>query len=122
MGKIKKFNENWLDITLNPKKAFQKTKDIFLSQFKKSYEDRTVAENIISEAYYKLKVEDPLDRRLLGAIEATLITEGYMESGKEFDYKSIEKKILFIKYEEKETYNSLIIRRAEEYLKDKGVI
>jgi len=39
---------------INPKVAFERKRTDYLSQFKKSYEDRTIAESILVEALYKI--------------------------------------------------------------------
>lgn len=122
MDHIKSFNENWkdnLDNFLHGKKG---KKEEYLSQFKKSYEERSKSENILVESLYFIEFEGQDDRRFLGAMESVLILNDYMDGGKPFDYEEREQKFLFMKFKTKETYKELILRKSKKFLSDKGVL
>lgn len=90
------------------------------NRVKKDHSERTISERIVLQAYLELKFV--LDSRLLGAIEATLVMEGVLKGGEPFDFQEKNKKFLFFEYAEKEGYNSFIIRKAKEFLQERGVI
>ena len=97
----------------NPKEAFKREALKYTSQFKKEYEDRTIAENILVEALYKIECLQSASERFLGAMEAVLVMENRLDPTK---------KLSEIKINKKETYRSIIIRLAKTYLKDKNVL
>jgi len=92
---------------------YNKRAQAYLDQFKKSYEDRTVAEKVLTECLYKVEVAQPMGQaltRYLGAMEAALVIEGHLEYGKQFDLQK------------NETYHKVIVRNTKEYLTNKGVL
>ncbi len=122
MEKIKKFNENWKNF-FHPQESFNRKAEIYLSQFKKDYSERTISENILVECLFKLEMVLPesIGRfpevlRYLGAIEAILVMEGYIEKGKKFDSE-----ISNLEYKKRESYREHIIELAKNYLIDKGI-
>lgn len=94
--------------------------DYMVNRVKKDHSERTISERIVLQAYLELKFV--LDSRLLGAIEAVLVMEGVLKGGEPFDLQKKNKKFLFVEYTEKEGYNSFIIRKAKEFLQERGVI
>jgi len=122
MDRIKLFNENWKDI-FNPKKAYITKAKNYLDSFKKTYEQRTKSENILVECLYKLEVNETQNARYLGAAEAILIMENFLNRpGQSFNYKEKEEKFLFMTFKTKESYREHIIRLTKEYLTEKGVL
>lgn len=119
MEHIKPFNENWKDVFSNKNNEYKKN---YLVIFKKSYEERNNAENILVECLYNLEFLNSSSLRYLGAAEAVLIMEGYIKLGGAFDYKEKEKKLFFIPYKVKETYSEHIIRLIKDYLSEKAVL
>lgn len=126
---IKKFNEGWSWRKKNdedPIANLTKTKDqLFLDSLKKDYSERTDAENIVTSAIV-YSIREYLNYnalyRYVGAIEATLMLEGYLPLGKKFELSKVKKKFLFIEFEQNERYHDFIIRKGKEYLKSKGVL
>jgi len=55
-------------------------------------------------------------------MEAVLVMEKFIESGKPFDFIVKQYKFLGLNYTEKETYNKFIIRKSKEFLKERGVL
>lgn len=94
--------------------------DYLDKKVKKDHSERTISERIVLQAYLELKFV--LDSRLLGAIEATLVMEDFLKGGEHFDFQEKNKEFLFIKYTLKEDYRSFIIRKAKEFLTQRGVI
>lgn len=90
--------------------------------FKKDYNERTLSENIITQAYYYLKYLNVNDNKYVGAIEAILVLDGFIKPGENYEYKTYNKKFLFINYTETQSYKSLMIEMAEKYLKDKEIL
>ena len=85
-------------------------RDAYLSKFK-PYEERSIAEKIIVGCLYKIEFMGAYEReeiRHLAAIESALIMEEFLAYGKKFDE---------IKYPG-ETYKTMIIRLAYDYLKE----
>jgi hypothetical protein len=122
MGRIKSFNENWKDILFNKKAYINKAKN-YLDSFKKTYEERNKTENILVECLYKLEVTETQNARYLGAAEAVLIMDGFLNRpGQPFNYKEKEEKFLFMTFKTKESYREHIIRLTKEYLTEKGVL
>ncbi len=122
MDRIKSFNENWKDI-FSPKKAYITKAKNYLDSFKKTYEQRTKSENILVECLYKLEVNETQNARYLGAAEAILIMENFLNRpGQSFNYKEKEEKFLFMTFKTKESYREHIIRLTKEYLTEKGVL
>jgi hypothetical protein len=122
MNRIKSFNENWKDIFFN-KKAYINKATNYLDSFKKTYEERNKPENILVECLYKLEVTETQNARYLGAAEAILIMENFIETpGGSPDYKEKEEKFLFMTFKTKESYREYIIRLTKEYLTEKGVL
>lgn len=130
MERLKKFNEGWKDLPgkvldkVTGGDAYREGGKKYLSQFKKSYEQRSQAESIIAQGLYFLEYQniETQQLRYLGALEATMVMEGFIDPGDKFIYQETEKKFLFFKYTEKESYRNLVIRKAKEYLKSKGVL
>lgn len=127
MKHLKGFNENMFkDIIDYPSKKFAEGREKYLSQFKKDYEERTHAENIIVQGLYYIEYvllngsKDEL--RYLGAIEAVLVLDGFLKPGNKSNYKEKESKFLFFTFKTKESYRDVILRNAKEYLKQKGVL
>ncbi len=141
--KIERFNEGFFDrlkkeadeersknFDLFPfptQKKFNAGAEKYLSQFKKDFNDRTNAENILVEGLFKLEYvalrsQNLESARFLGAMEAVLLLEEVLKPGDKFDYKTSERKFLFIPYTTKESYREHIIRVAKEYLQSKGVL
>ena len=90
---------------------------------KKTYEERNKPENILVECLYKLEVTETQNARYLGAAEAILIMENFIETpGGSPDYKEKEEKFLFMTFKTKESYREYIIRLTKEYLTEKGVL
>ena len=122
MNRIKSFNENWKDI-FSPKKAYINKAKNYLDSFKKTYEERNKPENILVECLYKLEVTETQNARYLGAAEAILIMENFLNSpGQPFNFKEKEEKFLFMTFKTKESYREYIIRLTKEYLTEKGVL
>ena len=122
MYRIKSFNENWKDI-FNPKKAYITKAKNYLDSFKKTYEERSKSENILVECLYKLEVSETQNVRYLGAAEAILIMENFLNRpGHPFNYKEKEHRFLFMTFKTKETYREHIIRLTKEFLTEKGVL
>jgi hypothetical protein len=123
MDRIKSFNENWKDI-FNPKKAYITKAKNYLDSFKKTYQERNKTENILVECLYKLEVTETQNERYLGAAEAVLIMDGFLNKkpGQPFNYKEKEEKFLFMTFKTKESYREHIIRLTKEYLTEKGVL
>lgn len=120
MEHIKSFNENWKDIFSGGLTSDKKEE--YLSQFKKSYEERTKSENILVESLFYIEFKGLTDNRFLGAMESVLILNDYLTGGKPFDYKEREQKFLFMTFKTKETYKELILRLTKNYLSDVGVL
>jgi hypothetical protein len=100
---------------------YNKKATAYLAKFKKSYEDRTVGEKILTECLYKIEVTQvmgPALTRYLGAMEATLVMEGHLEYAKPFEYQ--ETKGLF--GNTTETYGEVIVRKTKEFLTIKEVL
>lgn len=85
--------------------------------FKKNYNDRTTSEKIFCDCLIQLQTNNNI--RYVGALEATLISEGILKLGEPFEYKTY-KGFLGIKF--KETYKELIIRLTKEYLIGKNIL
>jgi hypothetical protein len=127
MKYLKRFNENMFkDIINYPSKKFAEGREKYFLQFKKDYEERTHAENIIVQGlYYVEYVLDGSSKdelRYLGAIEAVLVLEKFLKPDNKFNYKEKENKFLFFTFKTKESYRDVILRNAKEYLKQKGVL
>jgi len=125
MKHLRGFNENvFKDIMEYPAKKYKEGREKYLSQFKKNYEERTPAERIIVQALYFIEYvgysKDEL--RYLGAIEAVLVLEEFLDPGSKFNFKEKENKFLFFTYKTKESYREVILRSAKEYLQQKGVL
>lgn len=106
-------------------RKFAEKREKFMSRFKKPYEERTTAENIIVEGLREtlfIGGTTTREARYLGAIEAILVIEGFLKPGQKWNYEKKEYKFLFWKYSEKESYKTLIIRLGEKYLTEKGVM
>ena len=100
-----------LNLLFNPKYVTPKDKLFrvkYLAQFKKSYEDMTTAEKIMSMSLYSIEFNYHNTLRHLGALEATLIMLGVLEP------------VSSLKYENGETYKSYMIRITKEYLTKTG--
>lgn len=93
----------------HPFKAFERKSKAFLATYKKEYSERTDAEKIVCEAWYKLNFISPTNLRYLGAIEAILVMEKYLDPGTDFIPKN-------------STYEKTIMKHAEQYLKDKEIL
>jgi hypothetical protein len=109
-----------LDLLNKPAK-YNKKANAYLDKFKKSYEDRTVGEKILTECLFKIEVGQamgPALTRYLGAMEATLVMEGHLEYAKPFEYQKT--KGLF--GNTTETYGEVIIRNTKEFLTKKEVL
>ncbi len=63
-----------------------------------------------------------MDLRYLGAIEAVLVLEKFLDPASKFNFKEKENKFLFFTFKTKETYREVVIRSAKEYLKQNGVL
>ena len=102
-------------------KKYNKKAQAYLDKFKKTYDERTASEKILTECLYKIEVAQVMGAglaRFLGAMEATLVIEGHLEYGKSFDYLTL--KGLFGDY--KENYTQFIVRKSKEYLTIKEVL
>ena len=93
-----------------------------LFKFKKDSNERTLSENIVAKAYYHLKVLKVDEDKNIGAIETVLLIEGFIKPNEDYEYKKYNKKFLFFNYTEEQTYNSLILEMAENYLKSKNIL
>jgi len=128
MKHIQIFNEGWKDTLKSvvdyPSKKYKEGREKYLSQFKKPYEERSHAEKIICQALYFIEYQNIESNvlRYLGAIEAVLVMEKFLDPADKFNYEEKEKSFLFIKYKEKESYKSVIIRKAKDYLKQHNVL
>jgi len=127
MKHLKSFNENiFKKINEYPSKKFAEGREKYFLQFKRPYEERTHAENIIVQGLYYIEYvldgssKDEL--RYLGAIEAVLVLEDFLKPDNKFNYKEKENKFLFFTFKTKENYRDVILRNAKEYLKQKGVL
>lgn len=91
------------------KEAHEKKCDDFLAKVKKSYSERTDAENIIFYSYYILNIKMGINHATkclqLGATEATLILEGFLKRGENY-----------------EDFQNLIKATSEKYLKEHNII
>jgi hypothetical protein len=104
-------------------KRYESKRNQHLSQFKKSWKERTTFENILCECLYKVEFHKSQDRRYLGAAETVLITEGVLKGGGEaFPYEKFEQRIVGIKVQSNETYPELIVRLSKQYLKEREVL
>lgn len=113
---VKLFNENWREL-------FKSDDDVDDSnRFKKSYDERTLAENILVHCLTNIEFIYTKDNRFLGAAEAVLIMEDFIKPGSKFDYEKKENKFLFMKFETRENYRDLMIRLIKTYLKERGVL
>jgi len=90
------------------REALEKKCDDFLAKVKKPYSERNDAENIIFYSYYMMNIVGCLNRSTkflqLGATEATLILEGYLKRGEEY-----------------EDFVNLIKVTSEKYLQDHNI-
>lgn len=127
MKHLKGFNENMFkDIINYPSNKFAEGREKYFLQFKRPYEERTHAENIIVQGLYYVEYvlggssKDEL--RYLGAIEAVLVLEKFLKPDNKSNYKEKENKFLFFTFKTKESYRDVILRNAKEYLKQKGVL
>lgn len=122
MKHIRKYNEEYGTFGLGNQRL-ENEKSKFLSKFTKQFGERSIQEDIMVEGLYNLEFMVGDQSRFLGALEALLILEGVLEGrGGKFDYENKEKKFLFIKYKEKETYKQHIVRLTNEHLKKTGLI
>lgn len=104
-------------------KKYELQRTLYLSQFKKDWEDRTTFENILCECLYKVEFHKSQDRRYLGAAETVLITEGVLEgSGSDLPYEDVTDNVFGVKLNRKETYRELILRFSRKFLKERGII
>lgn len=97
-----------------PNKAFARKREEYLSQFKKTYKERTIAENVIINSLYNLEFLCVYknELRFLGGIETVLVLNGKLNPNEPLK-DSIKKG---------ENYRSLVIRLGKEYLKEKSII
>jgi hypothetical protein len=106
------------------KNSFEKTREKYLSKFKKPFEERTKSENIIVECLYNIEFLQKNSNigRYLGAIETVLIYENVLNSCRSFNYLQKEHKFLCFKWNVKETYAEHIIRLGKEFLKQNKIL
>jgi len=121
MRHVKSYNEGLIERLPHVKK-FKSNVNNYNDQFKKEYKDRTISENILIEALFKVEVLLSLDNRYLGAMEAILILEGALGPGVSLKFQEKEEKFLFIKYKTRETYREHIIRLSKLFLKERGIL
>jgi hypothetical protein len=104
-------------------KKYELQRTLYLSQFKKGWEDRTTTENIICECLYNLEFHNSQNGRYLGAAETVLIIEGLLKGdGSEFSYENVTDNVFGVKVIRKETYRELILRLSKEFLKQREII
>lgn len=92
-----------------PGKVYNQRMREFNDKFKKDYYERTSPEKIICESFFYINFSGKNDMRYYGALEATLILEGYIEPGKSDFFKQ-------------EGYQKTIYKLSEKYLKDKNIL
>ena len=102
----------------------QKNKSLeYLSQFKEDYDDRTLSENILIEGLYHLEFEKSVSPlRYLGSMESILLIERVLKPGDSFDFLEYESKFLGFTFKVKENYQSFIIRKTKDFLKEREII
>jgi hypothetical protein len=118
---MKKIYYFLIDI-FNTQKRFNKKYETYLGKFKKSYLDRSKAEKILVSCLIKLEFLSSKDSRSLGAAEAVLIMENYIDPSEKFTFNEIEETFLVMTFKRKEEYREYIIRRIKEYLTDNNVL
>jgi hypothetical protein len=101
------------------KEKFYKKVEAYLNQFKI---ERTKTESILIECLFKLEFLSLDDRRYIGAAEAILIMEGFLNKGTKFEYQKTKRFHLFFTWETKENYKEHIIKHIKLYLREKGVM
>ena len=99
----------------------------FLSTLKKDYSKLSYNEKIIANFYYNFVVlgisnNTVLIMRYCGAVEAILTIEGYLKPFEDFEYQIKYKKFLWIRYKEKEGYKEYLLRIANKFLEDRGIL
>ena len=98
---------------LHPFKAFERNYheklENFLDKYKKKYDERTIEESIVCQAFFHINFASKNDMRYYGALEAILVLNEYLNPGEEGVFKN-------------EGYKNLIIRLSEQYLKDKNIL
>jgi len=102
---------------LGEKKYAEKRRE-YLSQFKKKYDEMTVAEKIVKKALFDIEFLHNLNPSNYGAIHATLTIEGDLEVGEILPMQEVRRPIIFTKrtYKDFETSSECLIRLAKEYL------
>lgn len=98
----------------------------FGNTLKRDLDSLSFDERVLVVLYYKFVVVGITDTitvmRYCGAAEIILINFGYLEAFKPFEYLETEKKFLFYKYKEKESYKDFILRLATKCLEDKEIL
>jgi hypothetical protein len=104
-------------------KKYELQRTLYLSQFKKSWEDRTTAENIICECLYNLEFHNSQNARYLGGAESVLIIKGLLKGdGSEFPFENVTDNVFGVKVTRKETYREFILRLSKKFLKEREIL